>query len=248
MRPPTTCIPWLPWLLCLSSCGTPPKPPTVDESTKRPANSAQAVELQVCRTELQNTRIEARTQSRLAEFTAASLQSLAAQRQAAVAAPAPTSHAPLASSTSTAVPNAAAHANPVYTVHFDFGSSRLHIPDSTTQALLAEARTAPLVLLRARTDGLSDSAADSRIARERAAAVRAHLIAAGIAPDHIRATFQPSGDHMADNSLASGRDLNRRVEIEVYRHAPINVPPGIGAPGLVPPVHNALVSVGPALP
>ena len=49
--------PLIPWLLVLSSCSSPPKPPTVDESSKRPANSAMAVELQVCKNDLQNTRI-----------------------------------------------------------------------------------------------------------------------------------------------------------------------------------------------
>ena len=29
----------IPWLLLLGSCGSPPKPPTVDESQKRPVNT-----------------------------------------------------------------------------------------------------------------------------------------------------------------------------------------------------------------
>ena len=37
-----------PLLLVLGSCGSPPKPPTVDETTRRPAYSAIAVDLQVC--------------------------------------------------------------------------------------------------------------------------------------------------------------------------------------------------------
>ena len=60
-------IPFIPWLLLLSSCGSPPKPPTVDESLKRPANSQMAVELQVCKNDLQNTRIMATESGRLAE-------------------------------------------------------------------------------------------------------------------------------------------------------------------------------------
>ena len=53
--------------LTLGSCSSPPKPPTVDESLKRPANAAVAVELQVCKSELQNTRILASETTRLAD-------------------------------------------------------------------------------------------------------------------------------------------------------------------------------------
>lgn len=63
--------------------------------------------------------------------------------------------------------------------------------------------------------------AASRIARDRAAAVRDYLVAAGVDPARIRATYQPAGDHIADNVSASGRHLNRRVEIEMYRALPV---------------------------
>jgi outer membrane protein OmpA-like peptidoglycan-associated protein len=77
------------------------------------------------------------------------------------------------------------------------------------------------VLLRGRTDGAIDTLAEGRIARDRAAAVRDYLVAAGVDPARIRATYQPVGDHVADNDSASGRDLNRRVEIELYRALPV---------------------------
>ena len=56
----------IPWLLLLASCSSPPKPPTVDESQKRPVNSQMAVELQACRNDLQNTRILAAESGRSA--------------------------------------------------------------------------------------------------------------------------------------------------------------------------------------
>ncbi|MDE2296800.1 MAG: OmpA family protein, partial [Burkholderiales bacterium] len=65
--------PFVPWLLVLASCSSPPKPPTVDESQKRPVNSQTAVELQVCKNDLQNTRLLATESGRLAETTAATL-------------------------------------------------------------------------------------------------------------------------------------------------------------------------------
>ena len=55
----------------------PPKPPAVDESTRRPANTAMAVELQVCKNDLQNTRLLVTESGRLAETTAATLANLA---------------------------------------------------------------------------------------------------------------------------------------------------------------------------
>ena len=81
MRPTIALTPFVPWLLLLASCSSPPKPPTVDESQKRPVNSQMAVELQVCRNDLHNTRLLATVSGRLAETTAATLANLAARQQ-----------------------------------------------------------------------------------------------------------------------------------------------------------------------
>ena len=196
-----------PLLLVLGSCGSPPKPPTVDESFKRPANSAMAVDLQVCKSDLQNTRIRATESSRLAESAAATLARVSAQQQAIAAAMAATP--------------AAAPANSVFTIRFGFGSTRVVVPADTASGLVESARSAPLVLLRGRTDGATDSAAESRIARERAAAVRDFLVGAGVDAAHIRATYQPAGDHAVDNSSPAGQGMNRRVEVEVYQALPV---------------------------
>jgi outer membrane protein OmpA-like peptidoglycan-associated protein len=202
-----TVIAYLPWLVLVSSCSSPPKPPTVDDSMKRPANSQTAVELQVCRNDLQNTRILAAESGRLAESTAATLASVTLRQQLLAVLQSP--------------PAAATQGNSVHTVRFEFGSTRVAIPADVAATLVEEARSAPLVLLRGRTDGASDSPAESRIARERAAAVRDALVAAGVDPARIRSTFQPSGDPVADNATAAGRGLNRRVEIEIYRAMPV---------------------------
>lgn len=206
---------WLPIpLLLLASCSSPPKPPTVDESQKRPVNTAMAVELQVCRNELQNTRILAAESGRIADSTTATLQQLAARQQAIAALQTPPPAPAFAPEP---------RANSVFAVRFEFGSARLAMPAELSAALVEEARSAPLVVLRGRTDGIADSPAESRIARERAAAVRDFLIAAGVDVSRIRATWQPIGDHAADNTDAGGRALNRRVEIEVYRALPVPV-------------------------
>lgn len=194
---------WASLIALLTACSSPPKPPTVDESQKRPANAQLAVELQVCKNDLQNTRIQATESDRLAETTTATLAHMAARQQLL------------------ATIQEKVMANRVHTVHFAFNSTRVSIPSTEAAALVDESKAAPLVVLRGRTDGLSDSSAESRIAQARAIAVRDYLIAAGVDPTRIRATHQPSGDHVADNRNPQGRQLNRRVEIEVYRALPL---------------------------
>jgi outer membrane protein OmpA-like peptidoglycan-associated protein len=200
-------IPLIPWLLVLASCSSPPKPPTVDETQKRPVNSQMAVELQICKNDLQNTRLLATESGRVAETTAATLANLAARQQILAAMQGPGGQHP--------------KANSVFTVRFDFGSTRVVIPADVAATVVEDAKASPLVMLRGRTDGTSDAPAESRIARDRAAAVRDYLVAAGVDPARIRATYQPAGDHVADNLSAGGRGLNRRVEIEMYRALPV---------------------------
>ena len=199
--------PLIPWLLVLASCSSLPKPPTVDETQKRPVNSQMAVELQVCKNDLQNTRLMAAESGRVAETTAATLANLAARQQILAAMQGPAGQQP--------------KANSVFTVRFDFGSTRVVIPADVAATVVEDAKASPLVMLRGRTDGTSDAPAESRIARDRAAAVRDYLVAAGVDPARIRATHQPAGDHVADNASAGGRGLNRRVEIELYRALPV---------------------------
>jgi len=209
MRASIALTPFVPWLFALASCSSPPKPPTVDESQKRPVNSQMAVELQVCKNDLQNTRLLATESGRLAETTAATLANLAARQQILAAMQGPTGRQP--------------QANSVFTVRFDFGSTRVVIPTDVAATLVEDAKASPLVLLRGRTDGTSDAPAEGRIARDRAAAVRDYLVAAGVDPARIRATYQPAGDHVADNASVGGRNLNRRVEIELYRALPVKL-------------------------
>jgi outer membrane protein OmpA-like peptidoglycan-associated protein len=201
--------------LTLGSCSSPPKPPTVDESLKRPANVAVAVELQVCKSDLQNTRILASETTRLADSASQYANDmatrLALQQQALAGRP-----------TATAT---ADRPNAVYTVLFAFGSAQVAVAEPGAVQLVEQARTSALVMLRGRTDGATEAPSESRIARDRAAAVRAYLVQAGVEPGRIRTTWQPVGDHSADNGTPGGRDLNRRVEIELYR-----VPPQAMAP------------------
>ena len=212
-------LPLIPLLLLLGSCGSPPKLPSADEALKRPANPALAVELQVCTSDLQNTRIRATESGRQAETATSTLERLSARWQAVVASAAEA--ASVASATAASVTLAPAPANSIFTIHFDFGRTNVVVPTDIASMLIESARAAPLVLLRGRTDGVADSAAEGRIARERAAAVRDYLVGAGVDPARIRTTYQPTGDHAADNASSAGRTMNRRVEVEVYRALPV---------------------------
>lgn len=207
--------------LLLGACEAPPKPPAVIEATRRPANSAWVVELQSCRSELANTRIDAAEAARRADFAMATADRMVALQQA-IELLQPSRPAAVAIASPTAirevVPPAA---NSLYTVQFDFGSSRVNLAPEVLRAVMDRARTAPLVVLRGRTDGTQDLAAEVRIARERALAVKSHLVAAGLDPNRIRTTWQPTGDPVADNSTSDGQARNRRVEIEVYAALPM---------------------------
>jgi outer membrane protein OmpA-like peptidoglycan-associated protein len=202
-------------LLLLGSCGSPPKPPTVDASQKRPANAQAAVDLQVCKSELHNSRIVVSETTRLAESASATATRLALLQQTTPP-------------VSTAPPDMS---NTVHTIHFAFGSTEVKVPEPAANALIAQARSAAFIPVRGRTDGEVELPAESRVARERAAAVRSWLVQSGVDPARIRTTWQPVGDHIASNATADGRALNRRVEIELYRSVP----------------HVAMVSSPPAL-
>lgn len=205
-------LPWLPWLLLLSSCGSPPKPPSVDESRRRPVNTPAAVELQSCRSDLENARILVKEGARSAEAGSLATARVVQQQQSLVRA---------------AEANATAGRNLLVPVLFAFGSTHLHVTEVTSARILDEARAAPLVMVRGRTDGASESPVEGSVARQRAAAAEAWLVRAGVDRARIRTTWQPVGDHAADNGTVGGRTLNRRVEIEIYRAAPLVVEAGL---------------------
>jgi outer membrane protein OmpA-like peptidoglycan-associated protein len=212
-------------LLLLASCSSPPKPPSVDETNKRPANVAMAIDLQACKSELHNTRIVATESKRQAESAAAALERAAVHQQAMEAVRAVIASANASQSTTQNPAPNSVQANSIFTLRFGFNSPKVTVPADSTAALIAAARNAPLVLLRGRTDGATDTGAASRIAQQRAMAVRDYLVAAGVNPTRIRTTYQPTGDHVADNNSAVSKGMNRRVEVEIYRALPVAMNP-----------------------
>jgi outer membrane protein OmpA-like peptidoglycan-associated protein len=220
-------------LLALSACSSgPPRPPQPDDSNRRPANDPQAIELQQCRSDLQHNGLQLRESAAAAQRTAAAaarltaLRSIETQLRCQSAAQVNSQEQP-----------SKANRNPIYTVRFALGSAAVPMTRPQLEALARAAGDAPLIVLRGRTDGIRDSLADDRLARERAEAVRSLLIQEGVSAARIRTTWQGSGDHAADNGSLAGRDLNRRVEIEIYRTAPIDLelPSAVSAAAEQPP-------------
>lgn len=169
-----------------------------------------AVDLQSCRSDLENTRILAKESVRSAEASSQAVARMVQQQQLLVR-----------GIEANAAEMDKLKRNLLVPVLFAFGSTQVNVPEADAARILDEARTSPLVMLRGRTDGSAESPAESAIARQRAAAVEAWLVQAGVDRARIRTTWQPVGDHAADNTTAGGRTLNRRVEIEIYRTAPI---------------------------
>ena len=160
--------------------------------------------LQTCQGELQNTRIVVRESRQSNESCRSTAIQLASQQRALVA----------------QASRLEDRRNTVYSILFPFGGTRVELSQVEGSFLIEQARASPLILLSGRTDGRVETPGESRVARERTEAVRTYLVAAGVAPARIRATWQPIGDHAAENTSEGGRRLNRRVEVELYRVAP----------------------------
>jgi outer membrane protein OmpA-like peptidoglycan-associated protein len=69
------------------------------------------------------------------------------------------------------------------------------------------------IAVEGHTDATGSRALNQRLSEERAAAVRAALVAEGIAPDRVEARGHGQDLPIADNTTQAGRAMNRRVEI-----------------------------------
>lgn len=205
-----TCL--LSCMVLLAACTSPPKPPSVDASERRPVNSPVAVELQVCKNDLQNTRIQAVESARLAQSASAMAAHAAARQQASVG---------LTCGVQGSL--GGAQPNKVFTTRFAPNSSQVAISSAITGALLAQAKSAALVVLRARVERLNDTAQERRLAHDRAVALRDYLSAGGVSPARVRITYQLARDPVGDASSPPRRAAAGRVEIELYSATPVTL-------------------------
>lgn len=108
-----------------------------------------------------------------------------------------------------------------YTINFPFDRARL-----TPQARRALAAALPAfqaggpIRVEAYTDAIGTNPYNDRLARKRAAAVRAFLLAHGIPADRIALAADGKCCYVASNQSASGRAANRRAEVSVVIQQP----------------------------
>lgn len=202
----------------LTACSTPPLPPSVDESTRRPVNVRTAVELKSCQAEMSRVTTLLATLARAQSLTLSTgdtCTSAAAQSQ----------HLPLVlppqpeTGAMTIPAPAAVAGNMVLVVPFGLGSAAWRVEASDAAALVRRANDSALIMIRGRTDAKSDSLQETTLARRRAEAAADFLQQAGVSRDKLRLTWQGAGDPIAGLHVAD-RALSRRVEVEFYMAAP----------------------------
>ena len=188
----------------IAGCSSPPKPPTVDDSKKRPVNVSQAVDLQMCRTELSATKIVL-TETLTTEQRRQVLAQAAAENAIPVLA-----RPPMAPPT---------EPNQIFVVNFALGSADFDLAPGQTAQLVEQARAAKYIVIRGRTDASSDSVLETKLARRRAEAAFKYLVeTVRLPPEGIRLSWQGAGDLIG--STPADRQASRRVEIELYQAKP----------------------------
>jgi outer membrane protein OmpA-like peptidoglycan-associated protein len=104
----------------------------------------------------------------------------------------------------------------IYSVYFPYNSARFKLTSGEARRIIPALANARRIEIRGRTDGKRPSVADERIALSRALAAQRFLIGQGVSPAIISVNYVSAGDYVADNFAATGRALNRRVDIEVF--------------------------------
>jgi outer membrane protein OmpA-like peptidoglycan-associated protein len=102
-----------------------------------------------------------------------------------------------------------------FSIPFGVGDAGFAPSAPLRKLLLHAAAESPRIEVRGRTDADAFTPADRTVALRRAGAARAFLISHGIPMARIHATALARGAHIADNTTASGKARNRRVDIEV---------------------------------
>lgn len=199
-------------VLVLASCSSPPKPPTVDDSTKRPVNTKASVELQSCRSELSRSTILLDELARSNAVSTALVKSRAADTCAASSADA---------KVGAAASEKQAGSNRIAIIEFAIGSASWTIEKADADALAQKASSSALIVIRGRTDAVGDSASETALARRRAEAAAEFLRSRGVPADRVRVTWQGAGDPRVQP--AQERAQNRRVELEFYAAPPATI-------------------------
>ena len=219
--------------LAITACSTPPKPPTVDDSQKRPVNVSEAVNLQICRSELSVAKVVLAEVAHDPRFESSLSKGLVPDDWLGGVPLTTSPHAPVVASTGGAQvavssleggahpAQAIAMPNHVFVVRFATGSADFTLGSIQQARLLEQARAARYIVIRGRTDAATESMDESHLAQRRSQAAYNFLIRAVKLPrDAVRVSWQGAGDQAEPGSAATQRQANRRVEIEMYEAKP----------------------------
>jgi outer membrane protein OmpA-like peptidoglycan-associated protein len=198
--------------LAITACSTPPKPPTVDDSQKRPVNVSEAVNLQMCHSELSAAKVV------LAEVVTVRASPVVIASPASPGAS--DAQAALVANGTTQSP-ANGSPNHVFVVRFATGSADFSLGAAQQAQLLEQARAARFIVIRGRTDAATESLDETHLAQRRSEAAYNFLIHALKLPrEAVRVSWQGAGDQADTGHGPLQRQANRRVEIELYRVKP----------------------------
>jgi outer membrane protein OmpA-like peptidoglycan-associated protein len=105
-------------------------------------------------------------------------------------------------------------------VLFDFDSAAIRPDAEGTLGELAavlEAYGKRPARIEGHTDSIASEAYNQKLSEERAQAVRAWLVAHGVAAGRLTTAGRGESQPVADNATAAGRQLNRRVEVIIAK-------------------------------
>ncbi|MGZ3757462.1 MAG: OmpA family protein [Mucilaginibacter sp.] len=103
-------------------------------------------------------------------------------------------------------------------LEFDFGKATLRPVSFVTLDRLAQLLTEKNLNLKLSgyTDNRGPDWVNLKLSKDRAEAIRIYLVRKGVNPAHITATGYGAAQPIADNNTAEGRQMNRRVEFNLY--------------------------------
>jgi hypothetical protein len=235
----------------LAGCNaTQPTLPVVDDTHRKPVNSAAAIELQTYRAQasLLRQRLEAggSVAPQACELPAAGAASGAAPMKPAL---------PLAGAGAGAGAGASAgQAAPIRRVvlSFERGQTRLELDDDARRTMRAAAEQSEWVHVQGRSDAAQETPAETQIARRRAENVAQALVQAGVPATKLRMSWLGMADSNASvMAAANGADGAarpragapftdaRRVEVDFVERAPVVImtvaaPPPASVPATLP--------------
>ena len=104
-------------------------------------------------------------------------------------------------------------------VFFETGRARIEAKSDALLDEIARLLVSRTDLRKVRVSGYTDSLGSDRsnlrLSRDRAVAVRAALVARGVAAERIEAQGYGEANPVASNATAEGREQNRRVEFHI---------------------------------